>query len=210
MKSNDNSSLKFLSYNHLMKDLIDNSVKDCSDNNLFAILIVDNYSSKILSSILKMSDLLSKGISSIELINSKRVKNNNYGAIYFLSPNKESCNLLIEDFNDLDKPAYNRIYLFFTHKLSEDLLEKITTEGIIQHTILIKEFYLSFLLFDENVFDLGWESGLQIFNCNSETEFKLINIMSNKIYTICSILNMRPYIQFQKNSKFCENLGNKL
>ena len=97
-----------------MKDLIENSVKDCSDNNLLTILIVDNFSSKILSSFLKMSDLLGKGISSIELINNKRNKNNNYGAIYFLSPSNESCNLLIEDFNDLDKPAYNRIYIFYS------------------------------------------------------------------------------------------------
>ena len=210
MKSNDKSSLKTLSINHLMKDLIENSVKDCSDNNLLTLLIVDNFSSKILSSFLKMSDLLGKGISSIELINNKRNKNNNYGAIYFLSPSNESCNLLIEDFNDLDKPTYNRIYIFFTHKLSEDLLEKITTEGIFQHTILIKEFNLSFILFDENIFDLGWESGLKIFNCTLENELKLINSMADKIFTVCSILNIHPHIQYQKSSKLCEKLSYKL
>ena len=58
-------SLKILSYNHLMTDLIENSVKDCSENNLLPILILDNYTSKILSSILKTSDLINKGISSI-------------------------------------------------------------------------------------------------------------------------------------------------
>ena len=210
MKQNEIPSLKNLSYNHLMKDLIENSVKDSIDNNLLTILIVDNYSSKILSSFVKMSDLLSKGISSIELISTKRYKNINYGAIYFISPSEESCNLLIKDFIDLENPSYNRIYLFFTHKLREDLLEKITTEGIIQHTILIKEFNLSFLIFDDNIFDLGWESGLQIFNCDSENESKLLNSLSHQIFTVCSTLDINPYIQYQNNSKLCKKLSNKL
>ena len=210
MKQNEIPSLKNLSYNHLMKDLIENSVKDSIENNLLTILIVDNYSSKILSSFVKMSDLLSKGISSIELISTKRNKNINYGAIYFISPTEESCNLLIKDFIDLENPSYNRIYLFFTHKLREDLLEKITTEGIIQHTILIKEFNLSFLIFDDNIFNLGWESGLQIFNCDSENESKLLNSLSHQIFTVCSTLDISPYIQYQKNSKLCKILSNKL
>ena len=203
-------SLKFLSYNHLIKDLIENSVKDCSENNLLTLLIVDNYTSKILSSFMKMTDLLNKGISSIELLNNKRNKLENYGAIYFISPNVESCNLLIQDFIDIDSPLYNRIYLFFSHKLNEDLLEIITTEGIIQHTICIKEFNLSFFIFDKNIFNLKWNSGLKIFNCNNEIELKLLESLSYKIFTVCSTLNICPYIQYQKNSKICEKLSDKL
>ena len=165
-------SLKILSYNHLITDLIENSVKDCSENNLLPILILDNYTSKILSSILKASDLINKGISSIELINNKRNKYENYAAIYFISPTNLSCDLLVEDFMDIEKPAFKRIYIFFTHKISEDLLESITTEGIIKHTILIKEFNLSFFIFDDNIFDLRWKSGLKIFNCSYEYEYK--------------------------------------
>ena len=204
------NSLRNISFNHLMKDLIEDTIKNNSDESLFTLLIVDKFSSEILSSFLKVSDLLNKGILSIELINNKRKKFPNYNAIYFLSPSNESCNLLVNDFNDLDNPSYNKIFLFFTHKLTEDLLEKITTEGIIQHTVLIKEFNLSFTIYDENIFNLNLKSGLKIFRLNFDEEEKMIKILSHRIFTVLSILNIYPYIQYQKDSKLCLKLGNEL
>ena len=204
------NSLKNISFNHLMKDLIEDTIKNNSEESLFTLLIVDKFSSEILSSFLKVSDLLNKGILSIELINNKRNKFPNYNAIYFLSPSNESCNLLVNDFNDLDNPSYNKIFLFFTHKLPEDLLEKITTEGIIQHTVLIKEFNLSFTIYDENIFNLNFKSGLKIFKLNFDEEEKMIKILSHRIFTVLSILNIYPFIQYQNDSKLCLKLGNEL
>ena len=204
------NSLKNISFNHLMKDLIEDTIKNNSEDSLFTLLIVDKFSSEILSSFLKVSDLLNKGILSIELINNKRNKFPNYNAIYFLSPSNESCNLLVNDFNDLDNPSYNKIFLFFTHKLPEDLLEKITTEGIIQHTVLIKEFNLSFTIYDENIFNLNFKSGLKIFKLNFDEEEKMIKILSHRIFTVLSILNIYPFIQYQNDSKLCLKLGNEL
>ena len=204
------NSLKNISFNHLMKDLIEDTIKNNTEESLFTLLIVDKFSSEILSSLLKVSDLLNKGILSIELINNKRNKFPNYNAIYFLSPSNESCNLLVNDFNDLDNPSYNKIFLFFTHKLPEDLLEKITTEGIIQHTVLIKEFNLSFTIYDENIFNLNFKSGLKIFKLNFDEEEKMIKILSHRIFTVLSILNIYPFIQYQNDSKLCLKLGNEL
>ena len=204
------NSLKNISFNHLMKDLIEDTIKNNSEESLFTLLIVDKFSSEILSSLLKVSDLLNKGILSIELINNKRNKFPNYNAIYFLSPSNESCNLLVNDFNDLDNPSYNKIFLFFTHKLPENLLEKITTEGIIQHTVLIKEFNLSFTIYDENIFNLNFKSGLKIFKLNFDEEEKMIKILSHRIFTVLSILNIYPFIQYQNDSKLCLKLGNEL
>ena len=204
------NSLKNISFNHLIKDLIEDTIKNNSEQSLFTLLIVDKFSSEILSSFLKVSDLLNKGILSIELISNKRSKFPNYNAIYFLSPSNESCNQLIKDFNDLDNPSYDKIFLFFTHKLPENLLEEITTEGIIQHTALIKEFNLSFTIYDENIFNLNWKSGLKIFRLNLDEEEKMIKILSNRIFTVLSILNINPFIQIQNESKLCIKLGNEL
>jgi len=204
------NSLKNISFNHLIKDLIEDTIKNNSEQSLFTLLIVDKFSSEILSSFLKVSDLLNKGILSIELISNKRSKFPNYNAIYFLSPSNESCNQLIKDFNDLDNPSYDKIFLFFTHKLPENLLEEITTEGIIQHTALIKEFNLSFTIYDENIFNLNWKSGLKIFRLNLNEEEKMIKILSHRIFTVLSILNINPFIQYQNESKLCIKLGNEL
>ena len=60
MEKENINTLKYISYTHLMSNLIEISLKDCSDHNLLPILIVDNYTSKILSSVLKMSDLINR------------------------------------------------------------------------------------------------------------------------------------------------------
>ena len=60
------NSLRNISFNHLMKDLIEDTIKNNSDESLFTLLIVDKFSSEILSSFLKVSDLLNKGILSID------------------------------------------------------------------------------------------------------------------------------------------------
>ncbi|EAR90240.2 Sec1 family protein (macronuclear) [Tetrahymena thermophila SB210] len=62
------------------------------------ILVVDQQSLKLLSSALKMADLIKMGVSSIEKLELKRKEHPNTHAIYLLSPSKESISLLISDF----------------------------------------------------------------------------------------------------------------
>ncbi|KAL4473905.1 hypothetical protein ABPG74_022769 [Tetrahymena malaccensis] len=62
------------------------------------ILVVDQQSLKVLSSALKMADLIKMGVSSIEKLELKRKEHPNTHAIYLLSPTKESISLLISDF----------------------------------------------------------------------------------------------------------------
>ena len=91
-----------------------------------------------------MSDLLNRGIFTVELITNKRNRFPNYGVIYFLSPTQKSISALISDFSDLKKPKYKQVYIFFTHRLPENLLEMLVTDGIIRRTVLLKELNLSF------------------------------------------------------------------
>ena len=56
-------SLKTLANSRLTVDLLEGSIADCQNRGCpFTILVVDNYSAKVLSSYLTMSDLLNSGI----------------------------------------------------------------------------------------------------------------------------------------------------
>jgi syntaxin-binding protein 1 len=157
-----------------------------------------------------MSDLLNRGIFTVELITNKRNRFPNYGVIYFISPTQKSISKLIEDFSNLKRPKYNRAYIFFTHRLPENLLEMLVTDGVIKRTMVLKELNLSFFTKEENVFDFDWESGLKIFNCSEENQNKMLQSICDRLFTVLTTLNIHPYIQYQGSSHLCKILGQKI
>ena len=203
-------TLKALANTRITVDLLESSIQSCIKACPFTILVVDNYSARVLSSYLTMSDLLNRGIFTVELITNKRNRFPNYGVIYFLSPTQKSITALIEDFSNLKRPKYNRAYIYFTHRLPENLLEMLATEGVIRHTVLLKELNLSFFTKEDIVFDLDWESGLKIFNCSEEMKNKMIQSICDRLFTVLTTLNIHPYIQYQANSRLCALLSDKI
>ena len=204
------TSLKTLANSRITVDLLESSILECQKKQTFTILVVDNYSARVLSSYLTMSDLLNRGIFSVELITNKRKKFRNYGVIYFISPTAKSINCLIEDFADEKSPTYKAIYLYFTHRLPEELMDLLVTKECIKRTVCFKELNLSFFTREDVLFDFGWESGLKIFSCPEDKEAKLLQSLCDRLFTVLTTLNIHPYIQCQSSSKFCTILSEKI
>ena len=210
MEFQNSLTLKSLANTRITVDLLESSILNCQKSCPFTILVVDNYSAKVLSSYLTMSDLLNRGIFTVELITNKRNRFPNYGVIYFLSPTQKSISALVSDFSDLKKPKYKQVYIFFTHRLPENLLEMLVTDGIIIRTVLLKELNLSFYSKEDIVFDFEFESGLKIFNATQDNQNKILKSICDRLFTVLTTLNIHPYIQYQANSKFCTILSDEI
>ena len=210
MEVQNSLTLKSLANTRITVDLLESSILNCQKSCPFTILVVDNYSAKVLSSYLTMSDLLNRGIFTVELITNKRNRFPNYGVIYFLSPTQKSISALVSDFSDLKKPKYKQVYIFFTHRLPENLLEMLVTDGIIRRTVLLKELNLSFYSKEDIVFDFEFESGLKIFNATQDNQNKILKSICDRLFTVLTTLNIHPYIQYQANSKFCTILSDEI
>ena len=210
MEVQNSLTLKSLANIRITVDLLESSILNCQKTCPFTILVVDNYSAKVLSSYLTMSDLLNRGIFTVELITNKRNRFPNYGVIYFLSPTQKSISALVSDFSDLKKPKYKQVYIFFTHRLPENLLEMLVTDGIIRRTMLLKELNLSFYSKEDIVFDFEFESGLKIFNATQDNQNKILKSICDRLFTVLTTLNIHPYIQYQANSKFCTILSDEI
>jgi len=195
-------SLRNLTTNRLIDDLIENSLQLAQDS--FTLIIVDSYSAKLLSNYLTMTDILNKGIFSVESIYNTRQNFPNYNAIYFISPTENSINLLKKDF--LNHPKYKKILIYFTHKIEENNFNLLIANNIIKRTILCKELNLSFFIKENNVFDLNFESGLKIFTLDDINKENLIKSISYRVFSVCITLKFFPYIQYQKSSKLCYKL----
>ena len=192
-------NLRNLTTNRVIVDLIENSLQLAQDS--FTLIIVDSYSAKLLSNYLTMTDILNKGIFSVESIYNTRQNFPNYNAIYFISPTENSINLLKKDF--LNKPKYKKILIYFTHKIEENIFNLLIINNIIKRTILCKELNLSFFIKENNVFDFNFESGLKIFTLDDINKENLIKSISYRLFSVCSTLKFFPYIQYQNNSKLC-------
>ena len=210
MEFQNTTSLKTLATSRITVDLLEESIANCQKSAPFTILVVDNYSAKVLSSYLTMSDLLNRGIFTVELITNKRKKFPNYGVIYFISPTLKSINCLIEDFSNEKSPTYKLIYLYFTHRLPDELMDQLVTKEVIKRTVFFKELNLSFFTKEDVLFDFGWESGLNIFSCKEDKEEKLIQSLCDRLFTVLTTLSIHPYIQYQSNSKYCTKLSEKI
>ena len=103
-------TLKALANTRITVDLLESSISNIQKTCPFTILVVDNYSAKVLSSYLTMSDLLNRGIFTVELITNKRNRFPNYGVIYFISPTQKSIQALVEDFSNLSNRWSNKTY----------------------------------------------------------------------------------------------------
>src|ERR1700710_3189552 len=97
-KITSSRNLKSNASSRILIDMIKETKRSAGDGS-FLIIIVDDYTAKILSSFLTMTELLNEGIFSVERLGTKRQKFPKYQALYFVAPTQESCEKIAEDFS---------------------------------------------------------------------------------------------------------------
>ena len=164
------------------------------------LLIIDNITSKILSSFLSLSDLLNTGLFSIENLSRKRKPFRKSTAIYMVYPTQENCEKIKSDFRK--KPLYNKVNIYFMESIKENVLDILVNENIINRIKKCYDLNLSYYIYDKNIFTFGYNIGsnLHILKCPKVYRENKIFEISTRLFTACSVLNIYPNIIFQLNS----------
>eukprot|EP00033_Pygsuia_biforma_P002205 GCRY01002443.1.p1 GENE.GCRY01002443.1~~GCRY01002443.1.p1 ORF type:complete len:319 (+),score=79.40 GCRY01002443.1:103-1059(+) len=180
----------------LVQDLFD-SVRA---PNSYKQLIVDKRTMRILSSLLKISDLIEHGILTAELLEIKRQPLPQIEAIYYISPTEESINYLIEDFKAKKKPMYSAVHLFFSSFLPSTLMEKIAGSNVLEHIKNLKEINLEFLPIESECFILDRpESFHSLYSPEATDRREVMKSICQEIVTVCTSLQEYPIIRFASN-----------
>ena len=176
------------------------------------LMIIDNETSKILSSFLSLSDLLNTGLFSVESITKSRAPFPKSSAIYMIYPTEENCKIIINDFKKTTKPLYNKINIYFMESIEENILDILVNENIINRIKKCYDLNMSYFIYDKNIFHFGYNLGsnLHILKCPKEYRDKKILDISIKLFTVCSVLNIFPNIIFQLNSYICQFVGREI
>ena len=200
------TSLKKNSSQSILLNMIATTREKVSAGN-FLILVLDDYTAKIISSFVTMTDVLNEGIFSVERLDTVRQKFPKYHALYFISPNPKSIEKINEDFADESKPHYSRIHIYFSHRITDSILGLLATSYTYPRIMTCIELNLSFLARDRNLFDLGMGKAMEIYTVkNNENTSKIISNICERLFTVCAVLKEYPYIQYQK-TPMCTQLA---
>lgn len=200
------NSLKGKSLYYLKQEMIIKTINTFSLGNT-SILILDDKSSKIISSFLTMSDVLSLGIFSVDSINKQRKPYPKFSGIYFISTSDESIKSLLKDYEK--NPLYKRCHVFFCEIITDEQLNKLVKKNFINRILTCKELNLTFITPDQNLYCFGEinyvNSLYQIYINDLNNDFILNSV--NHLISICSIMNLMPNIVYFSKEKMCEKLA---
>lgn len=134
----------------------------------YYLLVLDEISLKIVSSSLKMMELMETGITAIEKLELKRKRFPDMNAIYLITPTTKSIELLVEDYQS-SNPQYSKIHLLFTNRVPKDLMKKIAeNQALLSRVKTFKEIYQDFLCVEDNIFNLDLNDAIPILFSGSE------------------------------------------
>ncbi|CAI5759204.1 unnamed protein product [Candida verbasci] len=189
---------------HLNKDgSPDLTLASKSEEIIWKVLILDSKSTQILSSILRVNDLLKCGITVHSLINSKRSNLPDVSVIYFIEPTIENIQIIIED---LKNDKYDSFFINFTSSINRSLLEEFAKSvSLIGKSHKIKQVYdqyLNYITTESNLFSINQPQIYYKFNSNTTSEneiHNLVNLISDGLLSLIISMDVIPIIRAQQN-----------
>lgn len=174
-----------------------------SDTIIWKCLVLDTKSQSIVSSVLRVNDLLRCGITIHNLIHSKRSALPDVPVIYFVAPTIENVLIIIDD---LANDKYDEFYINFTSNIDRELLEEFAKKvSLIRKSYKIKQVYdqyLNYIVTEPNLFSLDHNKAFTVFNNPNTSEddiHRLATNLSDGILSIILTLGTIPIIRCQRN-----------
>ncbi len=189
---------------HLNKEgSADLTLASKSEEIIWKVLVLDTKSRAILSSVLRVNDLLKCGITVHALITSNRASLPDVPVIYFIEPTIENILVVIDDLNQ-DK--YDSFYINFTSLINRELLEefakKVSISGKSQKIKQVFDQYLNYIVTEPNLFSLNLPQIFTQFNSSNTSEDKihgLVDVIANGLLSTIISMDIVPVIRAQQN-----------
>ncbi|GCC32004.1 hypothetical protein chiPu_0010464 [Chiloscyllium punctatum] len=186
-------SLKRVAWQKIKKHVLE----DCKTEGEWKILILDHYTTKLLSSCCKMSNLMTEGISVVEDLHKSREPIPNSKAIYFITPTEKSVSALINDFKKKHSYKYKAAYIYFTDYCPDNLFSQLKTTCT-KAIKCCKEVNISFLAYESKVFTFDIPNAFHsIYSPETTDKMTTLEMVADKIVTLCATLDENPGVRYR-------------
>ncbi|XP_041647459.1 syntaxin-binding protein 3 [Cheilinus undulatus] len=180
------------------KKLKETIVADCRKSEVWKILILDSFTTKLLSSCCKMSDLLAEKITIVEDLFKTREPVQEMKAIYFMSPTTKCVDAFIADFKT--KPKYKSAYVYFTDYCPDDLFNNMKLYCA-KYIRVCKEINMAFMPQEAQVFTCDNPGAFRsIYSPKSQDKKKTLETIADQLVTLCATLDEYPGVRYKKDS----------
>ncbi|KAF3835425.1 hypothetical protein F7725_027983 [Dissostichus mawsoni] len=179
------------------KKIQDTIITDCRNSEVWKILILDPFTTKLLSSCCKMSDLMSEKITIVEDLFKSREPVPEMKAIYFISPTAKCVDAFIADFKT--KPKYKAAYVYFTDYCPDELFNNMKLYCA-KYIRVCKEINMSFMPQEAQVFTCDNPGAFQsIYSPNSQDKMNTLETMADQLVSLCATLDEYP-VRYKKDA----------
>ncbi|CAJ1061144.1 syntaxin-binding protein 3 [Xyrichtys novacula] len=179
------------------KKIKETIIADCRKSEVWKILILDAFTTKLLTSCCKMSDLLAEKITIVEDLYKAREPVPEMKAIYFMSPTAECVKAFIDDFKT--KPKYKAAYVYFTDYLPDDLFNKMKL-NCAKYIRVCKEINMHFMPQEAQVFSCDNPGAFRsIYSPKSQDKRKTLETLADQLVTLCATLDEYPGVRYKKD-----------
>ncbi|RLW05805.1 hypothetical protein DV515_00004987 [Chloebia gouldiae] len=196
----DNNLIPLTGKLYLLTELKSAVFDDFTKEEEWKVMLLDDYTTKLLSLCCKMTDLLAEGVTVVENIYKTREPVPNMKAIYLITPTKKSVDGLIDDFITKSSSRYKAAYVYFTDFCPDSLFNKIKA-SCAKSIKKCKEINISFFPYESQVFTLNIPDAF--YRCYSPTLEKtkdkdtVLQVMAEQIVTLCATLDENPGVRYK-------------
>lgn len=142
----------------ILKDLIGKAKasKAVGSSSCSFIFVVDDHALRVISSCMKLLNLMEEGIINTEKLELRRKGFPKLHAIYFVAPTEENFRRIAKDFEEEAKPMYGVVHIFSTNAVDKSLMGILSnTKPLIQRLGTFVEMNLDLVCNEEKTFQLG-------------------------------------------------------
>ncbi|CAI9552212.1 unnamed protein product [Staurois parvus] len=195
MSASTEKGLKETVWQKIKTEILD----DCRKKDEWKILLLDQFTTSLLTSCCKMTDLLQEGITVVEDIYKIRQPVPELKAIYFISPSEKSVDFLVNDFKP-KQCKYKASYVYFSDTCPESLFTKLKSCAP-KKIKKCKEVNISFFPRESQVFLLNLPDAFHLlYSPDKESVDKesAMQTIADQIVTLCATLDENPGVRYKR------------
>jgi hypothetical protein len=170
-----------------------------ADEEVYKVLIYDNFCRDILSPLIRVNDLRKHGITLYLGLDKERQNVSDVPAIYFVQPSQSNIQRIILD---ASRGMYEAFHLNFSSSLPRPLLEELATGTLktesLQRIAKVYDQYLEFVTLENGMFSLAQPSSYVQLNDPAAQDHDVeavVDSIANGLFSVIATLGVVPVIR---------------
>eukprot|EP01134_Creolimax_fragrantissima_P001702 CFRG1702T1 len=187
--------------------IMDQMIKQVQPANEWKVLVIDDHTTRIISSAVRMYDITDNGVTVVEQLSRVRQPLRHYEAIYFIQPTEESFRTVMSDFENSSNIKYAAIHLYTSSGCPEELFKTMAKSNAARYIKSFNELNIDFLANERQAFTLDRTLDFYTaFNNNDSSIFDAADI-AKQLATVFVTLGENPYVCYASKAPRSEQLA---